>query len=405
MQQIIQIEATEELLKMYFFKIYERKCEFYDFEINENKLNTIIITKSLKKINSRELFDCISIVEYDEDGDGRYIDGQDLIPNYFFYLNTGIDLDNNNIFSSPFLYTSIELIKGLNLFKAKIDCKDELGYDLLCDNGTTIMKLTPKICNDKNLEIVALQSHNIFILKTSYNNYIKGIYSFTNNQLSQIIKIDNKTLLLDLIRLGYGNFLEIAIDKLKMDRDVFSAGIECENFNFSFASDVIRNDKELVMNVVKKKGHLLQYASDVLKNDFDVVLSALSNNGETLQYASEEMRMNKEIVLAAVSKNGNAIKYASEALRNDTVVVLAAVSNDGDSLKYASSNLRADVTIVLAAVSKDGNAIKYVNDDLKNNKNIALKATNKTKYSFFHLSDQLKDDPDFISFTNVSVPN
>jgi len=400
MQQIKKIEATEELLKIYFFKIYERKKEFYDFEINEEKLHKIIVSKSLKEMNSRELFDCISIVELDEDGDGSYIDGQDLISKYFYYLNVGLDLDNNNIFSSPFLYNSIELIGGLNLYKAKIDCNDELGYDLLSSEGSILMKLTPQFCNDKNLKIEILETHNLFILKSNYDNAIKGTYSYINNQISQIVRIDNKTLLLDLIRLGYGKFIALASDKLKMDRDIFSAGIECDDFDFSFASDVIRNDKELLINVVKKNGHLLQYASSDLKNDADVVLSALSDNGEALQYASEVLRMNKDIVLNAVSRNGFSLKYASDALRNDNDVVLAAVTKDGTSLKYASSDLKRDITIVLSAVSKDGNAIKYVDDELKRNKNIALKATAKTKNTFFYINDYLKDDVDFISISN-----
>ena len=37
MQQIKKIEATEDLLKIYFFKIYERKKEFHDFEIMHKK--------------------------------------------------------------------------------------------------------------------------------------------------------------------------------------------------------------------------------------------------------------------------------------------------------------------------------------------------------------------------------
>jgi hypothetical protein len=399
MLQINKTKATEELLKVYFFKIYERKKEFYDFDIVEKKLHSIIESKSFNEMNSRELFDCISINLYDEDGDSYYIDGQDLMPNYFYYLDNGIKTDDNNIFSSPFLYTSIELVAGLDLFKAKLDCKDEFGYDLLNDEGSIVMKLTPKIYNDKNLIIEVLETHNLFILKTNYGNTIKGTYSFINNHISQIIRIDSKALLLDLIKLGYGKFVEFASDNLKMDRDIFSAGIECDEFDFSFASDVIRNDKDLLLNAVSKHGHLLQYASSNLRNDNEVVLSALSNDGEALQYASEMLRKNKEIVLAAVSMNGISLKYTNDDLRNDIDVVLAAVKNDGLALKYVSDELKSNVTIVLAAVSKNGNAIKYVNDDLKNNKNIALKAITKTKNSFLYIGDDLKNDFDIISIS------
>jgi hypothetical protein len=61
--------------------------------------------------------------------------------------------------------------------------------------------------------------------------------------------------------------------------------------------------KQLVQNVdslqyaseaVKKDGHSFGYASDELKNNKDVVIEAVKNNGHSLQFASEELRKDKE---------------------------------------------------------------------------------------------------------------
>ena len=61
MLEIQEHIATEELLKMYFFKLYERKNEFGDLYFLEDRLNVIINSKTLSQMNSKELFECISL--------------------------------------------------------------------------------------------------------------------------------------------------------------------------------------------------------------------------------------------------------------------------------------------------------------------------------------------------------
>ena len=47
------------------------------------------------------------------------------------------------------------------------------------------------------------------------------------------------------------------------------------------------------------------------------MLAAVTQNGNALQYASDELKNDKDVVLAAVTQNGNALGYASAELRND----------------------------------------------------------------------------------------
>ena len=55
------------------------------------------------------------------------------------------------------------------------------------------------------------------------------------------------------------------------------------------------------------------------------VLAAIGENGMVLQFASDELRNNKEVVLAAVEQDGRALQFASEDLKGDEDIVLAAV--------------------------------------------------------------------------------
>jgi predicted RNA-binding protein (virulence factor B family) len=75
------------------------------------------------------------------------------------------------------------------------------------------------------------------------------------------------------------------------------------------------------LKAVKQNGDSLQYASEELKNDKEVVLEAVKQYGRSLLYASEELKNDKEFVLEVVKQNGDSLEYASEELKNDKEVL------------------------------------------------------------------------------------
>ena len=109
-----------------------------------------------------------------------------------------------------------------------------------------------------------------------------------------------------------------------------------------YASEELKNDREVVLQVVKQDGGALRYASEELKNDREVVLAAVKQNGWALMYASEELKNDREVVLDVVKRAGYVLKYASEELKKDREVVLAAVKSDRQALQFASNELKKD---------------------------------------------------------------
>jgi len=405
MPKIIKVNATEDYLKIYFFKLYQRKKEFHHLEIDEEKLNQIIVSKSLSQMTSAELFNCISVeldnTDYEDDSD--FIYGDQLVPNYFYYLDAESNFNKSSIVAYPFLYTDIEQLNGIDLYTGKIDSKGYFGFDLLNKDGFLLMKLTSKFSSDKKISIEVLGDYNLFIFKT--DSSIKGLFSYVNNEFSKIDKIDDKEIMIELIRLSYNQCLKFASDQLRNDKDVFFSAIKNDNFDFAFASDSIRNDKNLVLLAVKKNGDLLKYVSSRLRNDKEIVLTAISHDGDSLKFASDAMKNDKEVVLQAVSKNGFSIKYASDAIKNDYEVALTAVSKDAFSLIFVSEDLRNNNNVVYAALSRNGNVFKYASDRLKNNKEIALFAISKSKNACLYLGDNLREDFDIISLLNNNDTN
>jgi len=120
-----------------------------------------------------------------------------------------------------------------------------------------------------------------------------------------------------------------------------------------------------VCEELKKNGMLLKYASDKLKNNRNVVITAVSNYGMALEYASDRLKNDKQIVLHAISNSSSALFHASDKLRDDEDVILAAVSKFGYTLKYASENLKNNKNIVCAALISRPDAFEYMSKELK----------------------------------------
>jgi hypothetical protein len=87
----------------------------------------------------------------------------------------------------------------------------------------------------------------------------------------------------------------------------------------------------------------------LFKNKFILKLF-LVKDCSFLEFASEKLKDDKQLVLTIVKKNGFVLAYSSERLKDDKEVVMAAVQTDGWSLQYASDRLKDDYDVVMASV-------------------------------------------------------
>lgn len=80
-------------------------------------------------------------------------------------------------------------------------------------------------------------------------------------------------------------------------------------------------------------------------------MTAVQQYGLALRFASEELRNNKNIVLAAVQQNGLALQFTSKEFQNNKEIVLAALQSTPDAFEYASPRLKQDQEVQKAAES------------------------------------------------------
>ena len=163
------------------------------------------------------------------------------------------------------------------------------------------------------------------------------------------------------------------------EQEIFKT-LEESGWDFlSAAPSELLADRKFMLKAVDTCGFALKYASDELKNDKEMVLFAIKSSSATyqrdpyivLRYASEEMKANKDVVLAAVMINGQSLQYASEALREDKDIILAAAINNLWSLTYASPVLREDKAFVIELVKKVGkSALKFFGKTMQSDADI-----------------------------------
>ena len=265
MSKIIKVDATEELLKIYFFKLYSRKGEI-ELNFDEETIHSLMVSSSIETIKSADLIKCCSI-EY------RWGDVPLEIPNSFYYFKKE-EILVNSIQNHPFLYTNIKKINNSSLVEAEINLQGS-GIDIYDENYNFLeLTIRPNLYDDGFVNIEHL-AQNIF-----------SVYYWDENNGD-----------------GYGLFL------LKDNR--------FHSIN-SFGGLVI-NNKETILELLSIENcpPLLMKASESLRSDKEVVLAAVIKNGRELEFACEELQNDKEVVLAAIENNTSAIEFARNNYRND----------------------------------------------------------------------------------------
>ena len=114
------------------------------------------------------------------------------------------------------------------------------------------------------------------------------------------------------------------------------------------------------MKAVSENGWALQYATEELRGDPEIVMQVVSDLGGALEFATQELRGDREIVMKALSKFGDALQFATKELRGDREIVMIAVSQHGLALRYASKELKGDEEMLQLALAGSQNCSELV---------------------------------------------
>ncbi|WP_257275204.1 MULTISPECIES: DUF4116 domain-containing protein, partial [unclassified Endozoicomonas] len=160
--------------------------------------------------------------------------------------------------------------------------------------------------------------------------------------------------------------------------------------------------KEKVRDVLLKHG--LKYASQQIRNDRDLVLTTIAEAPDNLEYVSEELKGDRHVVMTAITRDGYQLLYAAPKFQDDDVVVKTAISKTPSALKYASERLRGDKNIVQIAVARDIRNLDYASEEVLNDREYLLNLIEHNSHAFMYAATELQHDNAFIRSATLRNP-
>ncbi len=143
-----------------------------------------------------------------------------------------------------------------------------------------------------------------------------------------------------------------------------------------FASDRLKDNKEVALAAINQNGSAFEIISDKLKNDKEVALAAIKNYIKAFYFASDELKEDQEV-----------LDYVLNVSKQNTLILeeKIALENDSDELEQLANNLKDNKAVELAAVN---HKLRKDTED----KNTILAAIKDDKYIFRNVSKVLRND-------------
>ena len=230
-------------------------------------------------------------------------------------------------------------------------------------NGLSLAELSEELRNDFDIaqEAVRRDWREMNFLS---ENLQKKLYNLANyyfsievavkheafKEASNVLK-QNRALTLQLVAED-GMLLEYALPEFQDDFEIVMTAVKESWEAIAFASDYLQVDyyiyyamKKKCIETLEEDGLMLKYVPKAHISE-NIALTAVENNGLALQYVPTYMKVAyKNLTKEALRNNGLALQFATEEMQNDEKIVLLALANDRDAIEFASPSLQADIKL------------------------------------------------------------
>ena len=132
-----------------------------------------------------------------------------------------------------------------------------------------------------------------------------------------------------------------------------------DGYALRYASDALKDDREIVLAAVMQAGHTLEYASQRLKTDRVFAIIMIEKNCKLFDFISREFVSDESFIEEALEKNGRALRYVHPDFKTKKNIVLKAVTSDGYALEFVGWAIDSYREIVLAAMKQNLDASKF----------------------------------------------
>lgn len=188
-----------------------------------------------------------------------------MVKQYFMSPDTHLDKDTEHISKAEIKNLSSQVTNPLA----------QVFLEAMMDNNSKLYQIMNNMDTSDNSEELSITDLNLILANKD-----------TNETVEQIIQTVNS------------------------NKDFIKASIKKDPLNIFYASDTIKDDKEIMMECIKILGSLLQFASDRLKKDKDLVITAIKQSGlVVMKYADKSLKdsqdFHKDAITALTGKYTN----------------------------------------------------------------------------------------------------
>lgn len=112
------------------------------------------------------------------------------------------------------------------------------------------------------------------------------------------------------------------------NKNTYLQNMEDPFYDTNQIPDALKNDKYFILSACKRNfPSVLSFASETLKDDKELILHIAEHYNESLYYVSDRLKDDKDIVLAFLKKNSDNLEFVSDRLKTDIDVVNVLESN------------------------------------------------------------------------------
>lgn len=186
-------------------------------------------------------------------------------------------------------------------------------------------------------------------------------------------------------------------------KDKVMEEIEKDTKNIIYASNKLKNDKDIAIKVIDKDPICFKYLGEKIKDNLDLCIYAIDKSNLVCPFVSKRIQnipFVKEIIdtgksLRLVIKekivlDASITKYFPTFLLKDTEFIKELLSYNGEVLKYTLPSTRDDEKMVLIAIKDSPLALRHGSKKIQNN--------------LFLLFESLKKDVGILDFIKIDNP-
>lgn len=157
-------------------------------------------------------------------------------------------------------------------------------------------------------------------------------------------------------------------ERLRTDMEFVMVAVQLNLGVVPFLPNSIMHNRQKMCEILGVEGMAAKFATDAMRNRKDVMLIAVQQNGMAVQFAGPDLAGDKALVLAAVKQTYLALQFANKNFLMDVLRF------GGTALQYADDTFKKDKDVVLVAVCQNGNALQHADDTLRGNCEMVLTA-------------------------------